>query len=124
VETLRLGDPVWTLDAAGRRVAGEVIALGSTPAPGGHEMVRIVLADGRSLLASPGHPLADGRRLGGLRPGDQVGGATILVADRIPYGVSETFDVLPSGPTGRYSIDGIWLLSTLSPWPAAGLEAG
>ena len=38
VERLRLGDPIWTLDVDGRRVAGTVIALGSTAAPAGHRV--------------------------------------------------------------------------------------
>ena len=41
VEDLRLGDPIWTLDADGRRVAGTVIALGSTTAPADHHVIRL-----------------------------------------------------------------------------------
>jgi hypothetical protein len=115
VERLRLGDPIWTLDATARRVGGTVIAIGSTPAPRGHEVIRLVLVDGRSLAASPGHPLADGRRLGDLRPGDLVGGAAVATVDRIPYGGVETFDVLASGATGAYLVAGIGLGSTLRP---------
>ncbi|HEX4897320.1 MAG TPA: Hint domain-containing protein, partial [Candidatus Limnocylindrales bacterium] len=64
VEGLRIGDPVWTLDAHGARVRGAVVAVGSTSAPAGHHVIRLVLADGRTVTASPGHPLADGRPLG------------------------------------------------------------
>jgi hypothetical protein len=113
VDRLRLGDRVWTLDAAGRRVAGTVIALGSTPAPLGHHVVRLVLADGRSVLASPGHPLADGRPLGDLRPGDLVDGSRVIAADPIPYGGDDTYDLVVSGPTGIYLAGGIPLGTTL-----------
>src|SRR4029079_8701472 len=75
VERLRIGDPVWTVDAAGRRVAGIVIALGSTTAPPNHHVVALRLADGRELTASPGHPLPDGRLLGDLRVGGIVHGS-------------------------------------------------
>ena len=113
VEDLRIGDPGWTLDPAGRRVAGTVISLGSVPAPVGHRMVRLVLADGRTVMASAGHPLADGRRLGDLRAGDGLDGTKVAAADLVPYEGERTFDLLPSGPTGAYAVGGIWLGSTL-----------
>ena len=113
VEGLRIGDPVWTLDGTGRRIAGTVIGLGSTPAPADHQVVRLVLADGRTVTASPGHPLADGRRLGDLRAGDVVDGSMVVAAERIPYRGGSTFDLVVSGPTGVYLVDGIPLGSTI-----------
>lgn len=114
VQRLRIGDTVWTLDAAGRRLRGMVLALGSTPAPAGHEVIRLELANGRSVTASPGHPLADGRALGDLELGDLVGGVAVVSVDRIAYDGTSTFDVVVSGPTGTYLVDGIALGSTLS----------
>ena len=76
VESLTIGTEVWTLDGQGRRVTGTVLARGSTTAPTGHHVVHLVLADGRSVTASPGHPLADGRPLGEIRKGDGVAGST------------------------------------------------
>ena len=113
VEALRVGDPIWTLDAHGRRVAGTVIALGSTPAPSGHEVIRLRLDDGRAVTASPGHPLPDGRRLGELRVGDVVDGSRVIAADVIPYTGRDTYDLVASGPTGVYFAGGIPLGSTL-----------
>jgi len=115
VERLRLGDEVWTLDANGRRLAGTVIALGSTAAPADHHVVRLVLADGRAVTASPGHPLPDGRRLGDLRLGDAVDGSRVVVADLIVYAGGDTYDLVASGPTGAYFAGGIPLASTLRP---------
>ena len=113
VEALRIGDPVWTVDGAGSRVVGTVLALGSTRAPAGHRVIHLVLADGRSVTASPGHPLADGRLLGDLRPGDVVDGSQVARADLVPYAGEATFDIVVSGATGTYFIDGIALGSTL-----------
>lgn len=113
VERLRLGDPTWTLTADGRRVEGVVIALGSTAAPVDHEVVRLVLKDGRTVTASPGHPLADGRLIGDLRQGDEVDGSRIAIAVREPYTSDETFDLVSSGATGLYFAGGIPLGSTL-----------
>jgi hypothetical protein len=115
VEDLRLGDAVWTLDSQGTRVAGTVIALGSTVSPHEHRVVRAVLADGRTVTASPRHPLADGRLLGDLRPGDVVDGSAVVSADLVPYAGRRTFDIVVSGPSGIYLVDGIALGSTLRP---------
>jgi hypothetical protein len=113
VEGIRLGDPIWTLDAAGRRVAGTVIALGSTTAPAGHEVIRLTMADGRSVTASPGHPLADGRSFGSLAVGDLVDGSAITSLEALAYSGGATFDLVASGATGIYFSDGIPLRTTL-----------
>jgi hypothetical protein len=113
VQDVRVGMRVWTTDANGRRIVGVVLRIGHMQAPLGHEVVRLTLADGRVVTASPGHPTADGRTLGQLRVGDRLDGSRVVSADPIPYGGSETFDLLPSGPTGTYVADGILLGSTL-----------
>jgi hypothetical protein len=113
VDRLRLGATIWTLDPAGRRVTATVIALGSTRAPANHRVIHLALADGRSVIASPGHPLADGRHIGSLRLGDVVDGSRVVGVTSEPYGGGETFDLLVSGPTGIYLSDGIPLGSTL-----------
>jgi hypothetical protein len=113
VERMRLGDAVWTEDVLGRRVVATVIAVGSTFAPAAHRVIRLVLADGRTVTASPGHPLADGRQLGTLALGDLVDGSAVVGLDSLPYGGGETFDLVASGPTGVYLSDGIPLGTTL-----------
>ena len=113
VESLNVGVKVWTLDDHGHKVTGTVLARGSTTAPTGHHVVHLVLADGRSVTASPGHPLADGRPLGAIRQGDMVSGSRVVTADLVPYAGQETFDIVVSGATGTYFIDGIALGSTL-----------
>lgn len=114
VEDLVVGDIVWTLDETGRRVAGSVLATASAPVPPSHRIVRLVLDDGRSVAASPGHPLADGRLVGGIRPGDRVDGAHVVAADLVAYDGGRTFDLVVSGPTGSYLAgDGIPLASTI-----------
>jgi hypothetical protein len=114
VEALRPGDPIWTRDHSGRRVPAVVVEIGSMPVPAGHEVVHLVLADGRAVLVSPGHPLPDGRSVADLREGEAYDGSVIVSADRIPYDGGRTFDVLPSGGTGIYWANGIALGSTLS----------
>jgi Hint domain len=118
VEDVRVGMHVWSIDATGRRFVAIVARIGRTPVPPTHEVVRLVLDDGRVLQASPGHPLADGRLLGTLMAGDSVDGATVMSATLEPYDGGFTYDLLPDGPTGTYFADGIPLSSTLAPPPS------
>jgi Hint domain len=114
VEDVVEGMAVWTTDPDGHRVVDWVIAVGSTPVLSTHHVVHLVLADGRTLDASPGHPLPDGRHIGDLRAGDLVDGARVESADLDIYRGGATFDLRPSGPTGTYWGNGILLASTIA----------
>jgi hypothetical protein len=113
VTDIKPGMLVWTSSVDGARVAEPVLEIGSTQVPAGHLMVHLILADGRELLASPGHRTADGRRLGSLARGDSLDGSTISRWELLPYAGDRTYDLLPAGPTGRYWANGILLSSTL-----------
>jgi len=113
VETLKVGDLVWTLDAAGQRVAQPLVRVGSAPVPVTHEVVHLVLADGREAWISPGHPTSDGRKVGQLRAGDLIDGSVVASAQLVPYVGGRTFDILPDGPSGAYWANGILIGSTL-----------
>jgi len=104
---------VWTADRWGHRQAAVVLKISSMPAPAGHEVVHLALADGWEVWVSPGHPTPDGRPVGGLAVGEVLDGSRILKAARVPYAAS-TYDLLPSGPTGIYWANGVPLLSTLA----------
>jgi hypothetical protein len=112
VENLRVGMPVWTTDLRGRRIIGAVVETGHMEAPLGHEIVRMTFADGRTLLASPGHPTVDGRTLADLMPGDRYDGTVVVSTTLVGY-AGATWDLLPSGPTGTYFANGVPLASTL-----------
>lgn len=121
VQDLRIGDVVWTIDAAGARIAAPLIAIGSTAVPPTHEVVRVVLDDGRVVVASPGHPTTDGRHIGDLRAGDVLDRGRIVSAEREPYSAGFTFDVRAAGANGGYWANGVLLGSTLpnsrrAPW--------
>ena len=115
VKELRPGMTVWTNDASGARLPAVIIKMVRVPVPASHQVVHLLLDDGRELFASPGHPMADGRLLGNLVPGDRVDGAHVVSAERIPYEETATYDILPSGETGFYWADGILMGSTLAP---------
>ena len=112
VPDLRAGMLVWTVDA-GKRVAAPIAIVRYTPAPFGHRVIRVVLADGRAVVASPGHPTGDGRRVGELNPGDLLDGSRIVAMDVLPY-AGDTWDLLPLSSTGTYWADGVLLGSTLA----------
>jgi hypothetical protein len=113
IEDIRVGMQVSSIDEAGRRFVATVVLVGRTPVPAMHEVMRLVLDDGRVVRASPGHPLADGRPLGTIRAGDRVDDATVVSATLEAYDGGFTFDLLPEGPTGMYFADGVPLESTL-----------
>jgi hypothetical protein len=112
VEDLRIGDVVWT-QVNGTRVARPLIEIGSTPVPATHRVVELRLSDGRAVNVSPGHPTADGRKVGDLATGDAYDGAVVVSAELIPYAGGATFDVLPAGATGLYWANGVLLGSTI-----------
>lgn len=113
IQQLQKGAPVWTTDKSGRRVAGVVVSTGRTPVPINHQMVRLILDDGRALFVSPGHPTTDGRTVGNLVARDFYDGARVVTSDLVDYGYTATYDILPSGETGFYWANNILLDSTL-----------
>lgn len=112
---LRVGMAVWTRDANGDRVAGTVLRWSSTEVGADHRVVSLTLADGRSVEASVGHPIASGVDVARLREGMTVDGSELIRAETRRYGEPRTFDILPSGGTGVYWANGIPLRSTLAP---------
>ena len=112
VTDVKRGTVVWTAGADGVRIAVPVLEVGSIQVPAGHQMVHLVLADRRELLASAGHRTADGRQLGTLAVGDHLDGSTITKWELVPYAGGRTYDILPAGATGDYWADGILLATT------------
>ncbi len=113
VEDLRVGDLVWTMGVRGERFAAPLVTVGSVAVPVTHEVVRLTLDDGRVIFVSPGHPTADGRRIGDLGAGDRLDGARITSVERLRYEGGATYDILPEGATGTYWANGVLLGSTL-----------
>jgi hypothetical protein len=102
VRNLQKGMPVWTLDETGQRQPAVIEeTIQRTIAPGA-PLIHLVLADGRQLLVSPGHSLADGRVIGSLSAGDMIDGVRVTSVDSIRNSEASTFDILPSGATGTY----------------------
>lgn len=114
IEDVRVGVRVWSIDEGGRRIVANVVRIAQTLVPATHQVVRLVLDDDRTLRASPGHPLADGRLLANVGVGDRVDGAFVVSATLEPYGGGSTFDLLPDSATGAYVADGVPLGSTLA----------
>ena len=106
---------VWTADASGERRIAIVRESVARPYSANALLVRLSLQDGRVLLLSPAHPLADGRAAGSLLPGASVSGDIITAVEWVASGSGVTYDLLPSGPTGEYWANGVRLRSLLAP---------
>ena len=113
IEKLKLGMAVWSVDSAGNRLAVTVLEVKSMPVPTSFEVVKIVLENGRSVTASPGHPTAEKKVLGSYRIGDSLDGSLVTHVETSAYSSGETYDLLPFGETGIYWANGILLRSTL-----------
>jgi hypothetical protein len=114
IEQIRKGMIVCTTDIAGKRELAVVTETAKTEVPPLFRIVRVILNDGRTVMASPGHPTADGRALSSYKVGDILDGGCILALDYIVYDGDATYDLLPSGDTGCYWANGILLNSTLA----------
>jgi hypothetical protein len=77
-----------------------------------------VLETGRVLEISSGHPTADGRSFGQLRPGQTLDAVDIVDVSRVPYEHERTYDLLPASDTGTYFAAEVLIGSTLvgCPW--------
>lgn len=113
VQLLQPGMNVWTTDASGKKIAGVILKISSTPVRSTHKIIHLLLRDGRELFASPGHPLADGRLLGNVAIGDFIDGVQVKAIQPLLYSEGATYDILPSGPTGAYWANDILIGSTL-----------
>jgi len=117
VEDLHVGDSVWTVTTSGKRVLAPILRTSRVPVPANHQVLHVILSDGRQLWASPGHPTADGHALRDLEVNDLLNGARVVRIERVPYSGGATYDLLPSGDTGFYWANGILMGSTLSELP-------
>lgn len=114
VESLKVGDPVWTKNEAGDRVEGVILQVRRVHVPASHRILRITLQDGRELWLSAGHPTADGRTFAELKPGDKLDGAEVVQLQYVINNGTLTYDLLPSGDTSFYWANEILIGSTLA----------
>lgn len=112
IETLAVGDLVYTADRSGRRVVAPIVALASVPFDAAHPIHEVTLSDGRRFRASAGHPLVDGTLVGAITIGAAIDGSFVSEIRTRPI-AGPTWDLLPAGTTGTYWADGVRLGSTL-----------
>jgi hypothetical protein len=106
---------VWTGGPRGTRLAVPVLKTRSTVVPAPFLVVCLTLDDRRRVLASPGHPSAEGTPLGDYRVGDTLDRGVVAVVELGAYLDCATYDLLPSGGSGLYWAGGILLRSTIDP---------
>jgi hypothetical protein len=113
IAELREGDLVYSIDRGALAVVP--IVRTHSEAVSHHSVMRIELRSGASLLISPGHPTADGRRFADLHAADVLDGVVITSAQLVPYEHDATYDILPASDTGAYFAGGVLIGSTLAP---------
>jgi len=113
VEELGKGMAIYTVDSSGNKIAVVILETASVLAPEGFQIIHIVLNDGRTVSASPGHPTPDNRAISELKVGDLLDGGIVISVTPVPYS-GFTYDILPNGGTGLYWANGILLKSTLA----------
>jgi hypothetical protein len=111
IAAIAVGDLVFSRHR-GQLQAVPVLEVHRTPVHD-HQVLRLELASGAILQMSAGHPTADGRTLGDLRPGENLGGALIVSIRLVPYAAPYTYDILPDSDSGSYLAAGALVGSTL-----------
>lgn len=113
IATLRVGDPVYTVED-GAVVVRPVVRIGSTPVRA-HQVLRVVLDSGATLEMSPGHPTADGRVFQQLAAGDWLDATHRVVSSTlVPFDAARTYDIVPASRSGSYFAAGALVGSTLA----------
>lgn len=113
VTDVKVGMRVWSVGGYGEKIPSTVLSVSQTTVPASHKIVHLVLADGREVSVSPGHPMVDGAPIGSLQAGDAFDGSSVVSMELLPYADAFTYDILPDGPTGQYWANGVRLGSTL-----------
>jgi hypothetical protein len=83
-----------------------------------HHVVRLSFVGGARVEMTPGHPTADGRTFGDLKPGQAVDGITLADTRVIAYQHEYTHDILPQSDSGTYFAGGVLVGSTMKAEPA------
>ena len=113
VSELVLGDAIWSQNEAGERVASIVARTHSTRIVSPHSFYTLEMEDGRVLIASGRHPLANGELIAAARVGTVVDGAAIVQIRVEATDATNTFDVRPATERGTYWVSGVLVGSTI-----------
>jgi hypothetical protein len=114
VEDIQTGMAIWSLDNSGKRIVVDIIKTSTTPVPECFLVIKLELADGRTVTASAGHPTAEDCAIGDYQIGDHLDGTRIETLQYVTYEADMTYDLLPNGTTRLYWANGILLKSTLT----------
>lgn len=112
ITQLKIGNIVWTQNVRGKKIIAPILKISKVPVRN-HQVVHLVLTDGRFLDVSASHPTANGNIVGDLKAGDQYDGSVVQSVGVKSYAGSATYDLLPAGDTGYYWANGILMGSTL-----------
>lgn len=115
VTDVHVGTMVWSVNMRGEKILSKVSMISNAPVPKTHQVIDLVLDDGREVWVSPDHPTILGSRVRDLHTGELYDAARIISTELVPYWDNKTYDLLPNSDTGEYWANGILLGSTLLP---------
>jgi hypothetical protein len=113
IADLVVGDLVYSVDHDAI-VAVPITRVNRTPVPATHRVLRVTLANGRTLEVSGGHPLATRGTFDDLEPGGTLDETQVLGVQSVRYGYEFTYDILPASDTATYFAAGVRIGSTLA----------
>jgi hypothetical protein len=113
IASIQVGDRVYSADHGALRLVPVVRV--DRVAVYHHRVIELSLSNGSVLRLSAGHPMADGRLIGALGPGDPVEGASVVGRRDVAYAERYTYDILPASETHSYVAAGVLVGSTLRP---------
>ncbi len=115
VTTLNVGDSVYSRNHQGERIVVALRMVNKVPIDSTHKMLRLTLADGRSLDVTPSHPTSSEKRMSmnQYEIGDALDGSTVASKEYFEYSGSYTYDILPYCDGADYWANGILTGSTL-----------
>ena len=113
IASIHVGDLVYSADHGALRLVP--VARVGRVAVFHHHVVELSLSNGSVLRLSAGHPMADGRLVGTLQPGDRLEGASVVERRDVVYADPYTYDIRPASQTHSYVAAGVLVGSTLRP---------
>ncbi len=126
IDNIQIGDSVYTFNNIDGKFLAPIIQVNKILVQKDYIMTKITLEDGRSIQASPKHPIPIERDyatssknqyeellFSEIKIGDHIDRTRVVFIEFVNYNGGFTYDILPAGESGYYWADGILVGSTL-----------
>jgi len=126
IDNIQIGDSVYTLNNIDGKILVPILQVNKVVVQKNYILTKITLEDGRSIQASPKHPIpikinyARSSRnqyeellFSDIKKGDHIDNSRVVSIEFVNYNGGFTYDILPAGESGYYWAEGILVGSTL-----------